>query len=135
MHETNTITGALHHVEIYVRDLNISREFWNWLLSKLGYTVFQEWDSGVSFIKGDCYLVFVQTEERWLEPGYHRCRAGLNHLAFHGGTEEFIDAITRDLESRGVNILYRDRHPFANGPDSYSVFFEDPDRMKVEITL
>ncbi|HNZ07711.1 MAG TPA: VOC family protein [Candidatus Cloacimonadota bacterium] len=135
MQENTSITGSLHHVEIYVRDLKISREFWNWLLAKLGYTVFQEWDAGVSFIKGDCYLVFVQTEERWLEPRYHRCRTGLNHLAFHGGTREFIDSITRDLETRGVSILYRDRHPFSNGPDCYAVFFEDPDRIKVEITL
>ncbi len=135
MQETNSITGTLHHGEIYVRDLKVSREFWNWLLAKLGYSVFQEWDAGVSFIKGDCYLVFVQTEERWLEPAYHRCRNGLNHLAFHGGSEAFIDAITEELKTRGVNILYQDRHPYANGPDSYSVFFEDPDRMKVEITL
>jgi len=125
--------GALHHVEIYVSDLARSREFWTWLLEELGYTLFQEWDEGFSFIRDEYYLVFVQTLERWMEPTYHRCRTGLNHLAFHGGSNDFIDAITRKLEARGVHILYKDRHPYASGPDSYGVFFEDPDRIKVEI--
>lgn len=127
--------GALHHVEIYVSDLAKSKEFWGWLLAKLSYSVFQEWEAGISYIRDDCYLVFVQTEDRWQEPAYHRCRSGLNHLAFHGGSQEFIDAITNELISRNVTILYPDRHPYACGPDGYAVFFEDPDRIKVEITL
>jgi len=32
-------------------------------------------------------------------------------------------------------ILYADRHPHAGGPDSYAVFFEDPERIKVELTV
>ena len=135
MTESANSPGALHHVEIYVSDLAKSKEFWGWLLAKLGYSVFQEWDAGISYIRNDCYLVFVQTEDRWQEPAYLRCRTGLNHLAFHGGSREFIDAITAELRTRNVSILYPDRHPHAGGPQSYAVFFEDPDRVKVEITL
>ena len=127
--------GALHHVEIYVKDLEISRKFWGWLLERLGYTVFQEWDRGISYILGETYLVFVQVESRFLDVPYHRCRAGLNHLAFHGESREFIDGITETLRGRGVTVLYEDKHPFAGGKGSYAVFFEDPDRMKVEITV
>ncbi|MDZ4181982.1 MAG: VOC family protein [Candidatus Cloacimonadaceae bacterium] len=126
--------GKLHHVEIYVSDLASSIEFWGWLLERLGYSVFQQWDGGISYMFEDCYLVFVQTEARFLEPAYHRCRVGLNHLAFHGGSREFVDEITRELVSRDVTILYMDRHPHAGGEGYYAVFFEDPDRIKVEIT-
>jgi hypothetical protein len=42
--------------------------------------------------------------------------------------------MTCELRERGVTILYEDRHPYAGGDDYYAVFFEDPDRMKVEIT-
>lgn len=38
------------------------------------------------------------------------------------------------LKRKGVNILYEDKHHYAGGSDYYLVFFEDPDRMKVEIT-
>ncbi len=126
--------GALHHVELYVKDLAVSKEFWGWLLEKLGYEVFQEWNAGISYLLGDTYLVFVQAKEKHLDIPYHRCRAGLNHLAFHGESRAFVDEMTQALRERGVTILYEDRHPYAGGDDYYAVFFEDPDRMKVEIT-
>ena len=37
------------------------------------------------------------------------------------------------LNAKGVTILYTDRHPYAGGQDYYAVFFEDPDRIKVEL--
>ncbi len=125
--------GSLHHVELYVRDLEVSKAFWGWLLARLGYSEYQSWDFGISYILGETYLVFVQTEARFLDLPYHRCRSGLNHLAFHADTRGFVDELTAELKTRGVNILYADRHPHAGGEDYYAVFFEDPDRMKVEI--
>lgn len=126
--------GTLHHIEIYVKDLNKSKEFWGWLLNRLGYKEYQSWEQGISYVLEKTYIVFVQAEERFLDIPYHRCRAGLNHLAFHGGSEEFVDEITQELRERGIKILYENKHPFAAGPDYYAVYFEDPDRMKVEIT-
>ncbi len=126
--------GKLHHIEIYVKDLNVSKEFWGWLLGELGYSVSQQWEQGISYIFDKSYIVFVQVEEKHMEIPYHRCRAGLNHLAFHGGSRDFVDEITQKLKDKDVKILYEDQHPYAGGPDYYAVFFEDPDRMKVEIT-
>ena len=125
--------GTLHHIEVYVKDLSKSTEFWGWLLNEMGYKEFQSWEQGVSYILKDSYIVFVQVEERFLDIPYHRCRAGLNHLAFHGGSRAFVDEITQKLRQRGVKILYEDKNPYAGGPDYYAVYFEDPDRMKVEI--
>lgn len=126
--------GSLHHVEMYVSNLEETKFFWGWLLERLGYSVFQSWEGGISYLHGETYLVFVQVEERFQTPTYHRCRVGLNHLAFHAPSETVIDDITQELKVRGVKILYPDRHPYAGGADYYAVFFEDPDRMKVEIT-
>jgi catechol 2,3-dioxygenase-like lactoylglutathione lyase family enzyme len=126
--------GKLHHVEIYCSDLKKSADFWGWFLSELGYQVFQKWSAGVSFILADTYLVFVQADPRHLATPFHRCRPGLNHLAFHAASRCQVDEMTRKLRERGVVILYTDRHPHAGGPDSYAVFFEDPERIKVELT-
>lgn len=125
--------GILHHIELYVKDLNKSIAFWGWLLEELGYKEYQKWPEGISYIFEKSYIVFVQTEDKYLDVPYHRCRAGLNHLAFYGGTNAFVDEMTEKLRSRGVTILYEEKHPYAGGPDYYAVFFEDPDRMKVEI--
>ena len=129
----NDRAGLVHHIEIYVSDLTRSTEFWGWLLEALSYEFYQEWDLGRSWKLGDTYLVFVQTEERFQDPPYHRCRTGLNHLAFHALSRTHVDEVTQELKARGIPILYSDRHPYAGGEDYYAVFFEDPDRMKVEL--
>jgi catechol 2,3-dioxygenase-like lactoylglutathione lyase family enzyme len=123
----------LHHVEMYVSDLRRSADFWGWLLEELGYEPFQKWENGVSWRCGETYLVFVQAEERFLDIPYHRCRVGLNHLAFYARSREQVDVLTEELRRRGVTILYEDRHPHAGGSDHYAVYFEDPDRIKVEV--
>ena len=125
--------GSLHHVELYVSDLRRSSEFWGWLLGALGYRRFQQWEEGESWRLGDTYIVLVQTPEEYLDPPYHRRRTGLNHLAFHAASREQVDEITAKLRERGGMILYEDRHPYAAGPGYYALFFEDPDRIKVEL--
>jgi catechol 2,3-dioxygenase-like lactoylglutathione lyase family enzyme len=56
----------------------------------------------------------------------------LNHLAFHASSRDDVDRMSERLRERGVTILYPEQHPHAGGPDYYAVFFEDPDRIKVE---
>ncbi len=125
--------GFLHHIELYVSNLKRSIDFWGWFLDEMGYEPFQEWESGRSWRLGEVYIVFVQAETRFLDIPYHRGRVGLNHLAFHATSRQQVDEITRKLRGRGVTILYADKHPFAGGKDHYAVYFEDPDRMKVEL--
>lgn len=125
--------GLIHHIELYVSDLKISVKFWGWFLEELGYKVYQEWEKGQSWKIEDTYIVFVQTEDRFLDVSYHRCRIGLNHLAFHASSKQQVDDITKNLKEKGINVLYEDKHPFAGGKDHYAVYFEDPDRIKVEL--
>ncbi|OGX78983.1 hypothetical protein EVJ27_04295 [Exiguobacterium sp. SH3S2] len=123
----------LHHVELYVSDLNKSLIAWDWLLTELGYTVYQQWEHGKSYRHGETYLVFVQTEPAYLEPSYHRKRTGLNHLAFHAESVEQLESFRSRLSRYGFNELYADRFPYAGGPNYVALYFEDPDRIKVEL--
>ncbi|WP_433945215.1 VOC family protein [Paenibacillus sp. SN-8-1] len=123
----------LHHIELYVSDLGKSSEFWGWLLNELGYTPYQQWEGGFSWKSQDTYLVFVQTEERFLDIPYHRSRVGLNHLAFRATSKEQVNGLTRQLREKSIPILYENKHPYAGGSSHYAVYFEDPDRIKVEV--
>jgi catechol 2,3-dioxygenase-like lactoylglutathione lyase family enzyme len=125
--------GLIHHIEINVSNMERSSQFWGWFLNEIGYELFQKWDEGISWKLGDTYLVFVQTGDRYLSDSYHRCRVGLNHLAFHAESRQQVDTITAKLRSLGMRILYQDKHPYAGGEKHYAVFFEDPDRVKVEL--
>ena len=128
------MNGIIHHIEIYVSDLKKTILFWEWLLTKkFTYEIFQKWDSGISFKLGETYIVFVQTEKKYLSNPYNRKNTGLNHLSFHCSSKEFVDTLTKELKEKNINILYADKHPYAGGENYYAVFFEDPDRIKVEV--
>lgn len=127
--------GQLHHIELYVSDLSQSRIFWSWLLETLDYQLYQDFTGGFSYKRGLSYLVFVQVEDKYRDKPYHRCGVGLNHLAFIADSKAFIDRITIELEDKGIPVLYKDKHPYAGGEGYYAVYFEDPDRIKVEIAL
>lgn len=124
--------GYLSHIEIYVSDLKRSSDFWGWFLTQLGYQPYQSWDQGKSWKLDATYFVVVQVEDRFKNSQYHRKNVGLNHLAFHATDQADVDSMSVALKSRGVTILYPDRHPHAGGKNSHAVFFEDPDRIKVE---
>lgn len=123
----------LHHVEVYVSNLERSLRFWTPLLTQLGYREYQRWSEGVSYIHGDTYLCLVQAPKEHLDAGFHRKRVGLNHLAFHGRSREHVDEIAAWARGAQVPCLYEERYPFAGGPDYYAFFCEDPDRLKVEV--
>lgn len=127
---TRGLHGHLHHVELYVSDLQRSLAFWRWLLADFGYERYQEWDSGESWKLGDTYIVFVQVDDIYRDPAYDRRRVGLNHLAFHVAGHQDVDRISREAEARGSRLLYTDRYPTN---DYYAAYFEDPDGIKVEI--
>ncbi|MGZ7440451.1 VOC family protein [Paenibacillus sp. TH7-28] len=122
----------IHHVELNVSDLPATIDFWGWLLTDLGYREYQKWQYGISWKHGESYIVFVQTEEKYLDIPYHRKRTGLNHLAFYARSRRHVDELTEKLTEKGVTVLYKDKHPFAGGEGHYAVFCEDPDRIKVE---
>jgi catechol 2,3-dioxygenase-like lactoylglutathione lyase family enzyme len=125
--------GMLHHVEINVSNLEKSLDFWGWFLNRLGYHIYQQWENGRSYKLDDTYLVFVQTKEKYLQHSYHRSAVGLNHLAFFADSSQQVDEFLVEFKERGVPVLYEDRYPYAGGGKHYALFFEDPDRIKVEL--
>ncbi|MBR8643968.1 hypothetical protein KEH51_02125 [[Brevibacterium] frigoritolerans] len=123
--------GFLHYIELYVSNSKRSIDFWGWFLDEMGDEPFQEWESGRSWRLGEMYIVLVQAETRFLDIPYHRGRVGLNHLAFHAASRQQVDEVARKVKGI-VTTIYADKHPFAGGKDHYFLYYEDPDRMKVE---
>jgi catechol 2,3-dioxygenase-like lactoylglutathione lyase family enzyme len=132
MDEMNTPQG-LHHVEINVQDLTRTKLFYSWLMAELGYEPFQEWDKGISYKNGSAYLVFTQTEAKYKGFSFHRKHTGLNHLAFWAKSRAHVEHLRVQLKENKVPFLYDKDYPFAGGEGHYALFFEDPDRIKIEI--
>jgi catechol 2,3-dioxygenase-like lactoylglutathione lyase family enzyme len=124
----------LHHVEIYVSNLDASHAFWASLLAQIGYEESDRWGDGFTLAhEDDAYLTFVQVAEKHAHRHYHRSGIGLNHLAFRVKDRETVDRLRQFCRENDVSCLYDERYPFANGGiDYYALFIEDPDRIKVE---
>ena len=113
----------MNHLEIYVSNLKTSYVFYNWLLPQLGFASYQNWAAGFPFRKKDFYLVFVQTQAKYLANGYNRCNVGLNHLAFSVSSCAKVDFFKKQFEQRQVTLLYPERYPYAGGQGPLCLFF------------
>ena len=99
----------------------------------MGYTIYQVWDEGFSYRYNDYYIVFVQARKKHLNSAYNRTHVGLNHLAFSLPTVTQVNSLREELKMNGINELYRELYPYAGGKKHYALFFEDSDRIKLEI--
>jgi catechol 2,3-dioxygenase-like lactoylglutathione lyase family enzyme len=125
---------VLHHVELYVGDLERSVRFWTPFMALLGYAA-EPWSGGMTYARGEDepYITLVPAAREHVAAGYHRKRVGLNHLAFRAKSREQVDEVAAWVQAEGFVLLYEDRHPYAGGPDYYAAFVEDPDRIKLEV--
>lgn len=125
-------TGTLHHVELWVANLDRAVKSWGWLLGELGYQPFQEWPAGRSWRHGASYIVVEQSPHRtglW----HDRTRPGLNHLAFHVGGRDLVDKLADQASDHGWRLMFADRHPYAGGPDHYAAYLENADGFEAEL--
>ncbi|MGW9552808.1 reverse transcriptase-like protein [Citricoccus zhacaiensis] len=124
--------GRLHHVEIWVEDLEAARSSLGWLFQELGYAVSGEWSEGASYQGAGEYLV-LESGPHVSVGGHDRLRPGLNHVAFHAGSRAEVDALTEAAQSRGFTLMFADRHPFAGGRNHYAAYLEAPNGFEVEL--
>ena len=123
---------SLHHVELWVPDLDRAVAQWGPLLGALGYAVHQDWPAGRSWRLGPTYVVVERSPD--LDGAVHeRRRPGLNHLAFHAGAPAEVDALVEAAVAVGWRLLFADRHPWAGGPEHYAAYLEDAAGFEVEL--
>jgi catechol 2,3-dioxygenase-like lactoylglutathione lyase family enzyme len=125
-------TGAIHHVELWVPNLDKAIASWGWLLTALGYRKFQDWPGGRSWQAGHSYIVVEQSPSRTASR-HDRCRPGLNHLAFHVENRKLVDELTGEAQLHGWKLMFADQHPFAGGPQHYAAYLENSDGYEVEL--
>ena len=126
------VTGAIHHVELWVPNLDRAIVSWGWLLTSLGYRMFQDWPGGRSWQAGHAYIVVEQSPARTASR-HDRCRPGLNHLAFHVASRALVDELTAEALLHGWKLMFAAEHPFAGGPQHYAAYLENADGFEAEL--
>lgn len=123
---------GLHHVELWVAELEAAKAEWGWLLGRVGFVREQEWPSGESWGAGGSHVTLT-TSPNLSAPQHDRRRAGLNHLAFRAGARQQVDAIMVEASDHGWRPLYQERYPHAGGEGHYAGWLENAAGFKVEV--
>ncbi|MET0850451.1 MAG: VOC family protein [Candidatus Rokuibacteriota bacterium] len=127
--------ATMFHVQVNVRDPAVSLPFYRDLLSYLEFQPVYDEGGVAGFSDGRTSVWLMGAAAPHAAAGFHRKRPGLNHVAFRVARREDVDAFhVGFLRARGVPTLYDTPRPFPEyTPGYYAVFFEDPDRLKLEV--
>jgi len=128
-----SMPAAVHHIELWVPDLQSARPRWHWLLTSLGWLDHQDWSGGHSWRAADGSYLVIEESPDLTARTHERTRPGLNHLALWARDESAVDALVGDAAERGWALLFADSHPYAGGPGHYAAFLSDSDGYEVEI--
>jgi len=127
------INGIAHTV-LTVSDVARSRSFYEPLLTFLGLKKVADGPTGFYFIGGRTALAIMESPDGGNATGFHQSRIGLHHLCFRARARDDVTAVHDFLVERRAKIV----QPAQDGPWApgyYSVLFEDPDGIRLEINF
>ena len=131
--------GRIYHVEINVSNFDKSVKFYDQFLDWLGYQKIYTHKIAAGWgIKGAELATnfwIIQGHKEFVQHGYHRKRVGMNHIAFHADDRKTVDQFYEEhLLPNKIPVLYGGPKEYPEYSEGYySVYFEDPDRIKLEL--
>lgn len=126
---------SLYHIHLNVSDAKVSIPFYKDLFAYLEYKIIDESPEHIGVSNGSTDFWIIETEKMYKGNKFHRKNTGINHLAFRLNSKEEVDSFTNEfLKPKGITTLYDTPKVFPEyGGEYYAVFFEDPDRIKLEV--
>lgn len=127
-----SVKSLLSHFDLNVSDYKKSVLFYDLILLPLGWKKINSTKLYTAYTDGVLKLVLCPTEERFRDAGFHRKRVGLNHIALAAPSKTAVDDFFNNVVAPNkISLLYSEAP--SGDDDYYAVFFEDPDRVKIEV--
>ena len=134
------LKGQFDHIQINVTNLRKSEEFYEGVLGWLGYEKIvddgEAEDTGIAqWHLGGSRLILARCRKEFLHHGFHRKHVGINHISFWAPTRQVVDQFYEQvLLPKKIKVLYAGPKEYPDySKGYYAVYFEDPDRMKLEL--
>jgi catechol 2,3-dioxygenase-like lactoylglutathione lyase family enzyme len=124
--------NGLAHMMLTVSNFDACLPFYEQLLVFLGLKPVIKGDSMLYCVGGRTAVGIVKAEDQHRTERFVQFRVGLHHVCFRARERADVDAAYAFLTSIGATIV----HPPEDGPWApgyYSVLFEDPDGIRLEI--
>jgi catechol 2,3-dioxygenase-like lactoylglutathione lyase family enzyme len=124
--------NGIAHIQLSVTDFAASRAFYGKLLPALGMVVQYDEPGAYYCIGGRTGVLITPCAEELKQERFQQRRVGLHHLCFRARERADVDSVYRLLQELGAKVV----HPPEDGPWApgyYSLLFEDPDGIRLEI--
>ena len=124
--------NGIAHLMLTVSDFDACAPFYERLLEFLGLRPVINTDGMLYCVGGRTAVGVVKGEDRYGDERFAQLRVGLHHVCFRARERADVDAVHEFLVRLGAKIV----HPPEDGawaPGYYSVLFEDPDGIRLEV--
>ena len=125
----------LCHIQLNISDSKKSLPFYKDLLAYFEYEVMDESPEHLGMSNNTTDFWLIETEKEFKKNPFHRKNTGINLLAFRVSSKEDVDRFVNEfIKPRNIPTLYGTPKTFPEyKKDYYAVFFEDLDRIKLEV--
>jgi glyoxylase I family protein len=129
------VKASVYHLQLNVTAAAVSLPFYRSLLAYLEYRVLVDQPDLLGMSNGTTDFWLAQTGADRADTAMHRKNPGLNHVAFRVASRADVDRFHDELlRPAGIPVLYGGPQDYPEyRPGYYAVFFEDPDRLKLEV--
>ncbi len=124
--------NGIAHVMLTVSNFERCQPFYKQLLTHLGLVPVIDTDSYLYCVGGRTAVGIQPCDAGYERERFAQRRVGLHHVCFRAREREDVDRFHRFLVGIGAKIV----HPPEDGayaPGYYSVLFEDPDGIRLEM--
>jgi len=124
--------NGIAHVMLTVSDFAACRPFYEKLLGSMGMKPVVDFDGMYYCVGGRTALGIVRAEEEYAKERFVQTRVGLHHVCLRARERKDVDEAHALVKALGANIIHPPEEAgFA--PGYYSVLFEDPDGIRIEV--
>jgi catechol 2,3-dioxygenase-like lactoylglutathione lyase family enzyme len=126
--------NGIAHVMLTVSDFEACQPFYKRLLAFLGLAPVIEGDGILYCVGGRTAFGIQRGDPQHASQRFVQRRVGLHHVCFRARAREDVDRLHDFLCEQGAHVVHPpEEGPFA--PGYYSVLFEDPDGIRLEMNF
>ena len=130
-------TGSTNHLRLTVTDIRRAEEFYDPLLSFMGYELAEESEERLAWkmpspAGNRQWVIMSVASGEGGQRKHDRYSPGLHHFAWNAESREEVDRFHELLVELGVEVIAPPAE-YHYEPGYYAVFFSDPDDLKLEL--
>jgi catechol 2,3-dioxygenase-like lactoylglutathione lyase family enzyme len=124
--------NGIAHIQLTVSDFSAARAFYGKLLPFLGLTPVADFEGFYYCVGARTGVCISPADDAHRGERFVQRRVGLHHFCFRARERADVDAVHAFVQDLGAKVV----HPPEDGPWApgyYSVLFEDPDGIRLEV--